>query len=116
MSCPRTILPVEFTAVDHHGAQRLLEGTVVGTAEDGEPSAVVVARDVTGTRAAWARLEDLTLLDPLTGVANRWGLQSHLNALDKSTPLEVMFIDLDDFKALNDTHGHAAGDDLLVAV
>lgn len=59
--------------------------------------------------------------DPLTGVANRRGLEASGNALRNlalttRTPLAAFQIDLDWFKAINDTHGHPTGDDVLVAV
>lgn len=59
--------------------------------------------------------------DDLTGLANRaafWDrLAQRLNvAHRRGTGLAVLFLDLDDFKAVNDTLGHAAGDQLLVAV
>jgi diguanylate cyclase (GGDEF)-like protein len=58
--------------------------------------------------------------DPLTGLANRRGLQAALDrALSQATPqrqLALFLLDLDGFKAINDRHGHEAGDELLVAV
>jgi diguanylate cyclase (GGDEF)-like protein len=58
--------------------------------------------------------------DPLTGLANRRGLQAALDqALPLATPqrqLALFLLDLDGFKAVNDRHGHEAGDELLVAV
>ena len=58
--------------------------------------------------------------DPLTGLANRRGLQAALDrALPRATPqrlLALFLLDLDGFKAVNDRHGHEAGDELLVAV
>lgn len=57
--------------------------------------------------------------DPLTGLANRRRFQAMLeSSLDgePGTLVAVLFIDLDDFKPVNDSHGHAVGDDLLVAV
>jgi len=53
--------------------------------------------------------------DPLTGVLNRQGLRAAL--MNTSTlmaaPMSVIFIDIDHFKHINDTHGHATGDDVL---
>jgi diguanylate cyclase (GGDEF)-like protein len=56
--------------------------------------------------------------DPLTGVHNRraWELQTERNiahAARTGEPLSVAILDLDDFKEVNDRHGHGAGDDLL---
>jgi diguanylate cyclase (GGDEF)-like protein len=57
--------------------------------------------------------------DPLTGLANRTLFFTHLDkALEKTSPginwVAVMYVDLDGFKSINDTMGHAAGDELLV--
>jgi diguanylate cyclase (GGDEF)-like protein len=49
--------------------------------------------------------------DPLTGVGNRSALRRRLDAA--KGPLTVAFVDLDEFKAVNDTHGHDAGDTVL---
>jgi diguanylate cyclase len=59
--------------------------------------------------------------DPLTGLANRSLFRDRLeHVLELHTrdcrPVAVVFLDLDDFKAVNDGHGHAAGDGLLVRV
>jgi diguanylate cyclase (GGDEF)-like protein len=58
--------------------------------------------------------------DPLTGVANRrsWDEEIHreLTRVQRGDPLTLAIIDLDHFKAYNDTHGHLAGDDLLKAL
>jgi diguanylate cyclase (GGDEF)-like protein len=67
------------------------------------------------------RMHELVLHDPLTGVLNRRGLDFHAPQLAAAaarsrSPVTVGLIDLDDFKAFNDARGHAAGDDLLVAV
>lgn len=57
------------------------------------------------------------LTDPLTALANRQGFtEATARLLRGATELTVMFIDLDDFKHVNDNLGHAAGDDLLVRV
>ena len=52
--------------------------------------------------------------DPLTGLANRRLLDESLHdALAEATPLALIILDLDHFKAVNDTHGHPAGDQVL---
>ena len=71
-----------------------------------------------------SRREDLARIsraDPLTGSLNRRGFaerfDAELNAAERSgQPLGLLQIDLDDFKAINDTKGHAAGDELLIWV
>ncbi|MEU4818320.1 GGDEF domain-containing protein [Micromonospora aurantiaca] len=59
------------------------------------------------------------LHDPLTGMLNRAGLHVVHAALAEralAQPITVALIDLDDFKHVNDTHGHDHGDDLLIAI
>ena len=68
-----------------------------------------------------ARLAYLAQFDPLTGLPNRTLLadrfsQMIVQAKRHSSPLAVLFIDLDEFKMVNDTLGHAGGDALLKAV
>jgi len=65
-----------------------------------------------------AQLEALAITDPLTGLANRRRLMSRLDeevsrAQRYKTPLSVVMIDIDHFKQVNDTHGHAMGDAVL---
>ncbi len=61
---------------------------------------------------------ELALVDPMTGLYNRRYFESHLSHLMEQTaqhgrPLVVMILDLDHFKSVNDTYGHAAGDEVL---
>jgi len=65
------------------------------------------------------RLRELSIRDPLTGVANRRYVFERLDTLiaaraPENTQLSVMLLDVDDFKALNDSYGHPAGDAVLV--
>jgi diguanylate cyclase (GGDEF)-like protein len=68
-----------------------------------------------------AALVDATRRDPLTGSLNHGALVGHLAAeIERSrevgTPLAVALVDVDNFRLLNDNHGHRAGDDALLAV
>jgi diguanylate cyclase (GGDEF)-like protein len=69
-------------------------------------------------REAARRTHDLMVHDPLTGLFNRRHLHERLHseaafAARHSTPLAVLLVDIDGFKRINDTHGHAVGDTVL---
>ncbi len=74
-----------------------------------------------GLARANETVRQLAILDPLTGVFNRRHL-SELIALDDAKPAParsidtVLMIDIDHFKAINDTYGHLAGDDVIRSV
>jgi diguanylate cyclase (GGDEF)-like protein len=77
---------------------------------------VVVSQDITPHKEEAARLARLAERDPLTGLLNRAGFETYLDQrLHEGTAdsLALLYIDLDRFKPVNDTHGHAAGDELL---
>jgi diguanylate cyclase (GGDEF)-like protein len=65
-------------------------------------------------RAAAADLHRWSVTDPLTGLANRHGLELGFESLSRAQQLTVLALDVDDFKGINDTYGHAAGDDALI--
>ena len=67
--------------------------------------------------AAQQQLQHIAYHDPLTGLPNRVAFQERLERAVAETPaLAVLFVDLDDFKLINDSFGHQAGDELLAAV
>lgn len=75
--------------------------------------------DVTAAREARETLSWQSTHDPLTRLANRRafeGLLGEVAGNRRREPVSALFIDLDDFKAVNDQGGHAAGDQMLIAV
>ncbi len=82
------------------------------------PANLVVLHDVTERKNAEAAIEHMAYHDPLTGLPNRQMFLERLNnALSRAKRTQrlvaVLFLDLDRFKAINDTLGHAVGDQCL---
>lgn len=114
--------PLEFRGRAADGRSVWLEarGSLVrGT--DGAPRLVVLyARDISSLKALQTKLERQSTHDELTGIPNRRCLVERLEAAIQSSrrhghPMSVCLCDLDAFKRINDTHGHATGDEVLRA-
>ncbi len=91
-----------------------------GGPEDGAPGVVTTFRDVSDRRRQEAELARQASSDDLTGLLNRRAFEGRLaeevaRAKHEARPLSVALLDLDHFKAVNDAHGHPAGDRVLVA-
>lgn len=115
-------------SVDHFVTQRLhKDGSLIDVSvtlspirdSDGKViGASKIARDISATVAAEAEIKRLAFFDSLTGLANRRLLhdrldQVYLRAKRDGISFAALYIDLDNFKQLNDAHGHEAGDRLL---
>ena len=105
-------------SADGHDVWIRDEMTVVrGAHDDREPLFYGVFLDVTERKRMESELERLALFDPLTGLPNRILFVDRLRqVLDRPRRLAttaVYFVDLDRFKRINDSLGHAAGDDVL---
>lgn len=87
----------------------------------GDDEALIIVRDITERKQAQAMIQYQAFHDLLTGLPNRTLfndrlLQSIANARRSRNMVAVMFLDLDRFKTINDTLGHAVGDQLLQQV
>ncbi|TWA69125.1 PAS domain S-box-containing protein/diguanylate cyclase (GGDEF)-like protein [Azospirillum brasilense] len=85
---------------------------------DGLPVIYVLINDVTALKESEERLRRLSITDPLTGVSNRRHFveaaeQELARARRHGRPVTLLMLDLDHFKSINDTHGHAVGDEAL---
>ena len=82
------------------------------------PESVLAFESLAAQVAGAIRLHRLSTIDPLTGAANRRQFDDAIDvewrrAVRSSSPLTLMMIDIDHFKAFNDARGHQAGDDCL---
>ena len=75
-----------------------------------------VDRQTQALKQANRHLADAASTDYLTGLLNRRGFLAHLETVDAQGPWHFALVDVDNFKAFNDTFGHDVGDDVLVGV
>ncbi|MEH0873216.1 EAL domain-containing protein [Pectobacterium cacticida] len=108
---------LELNVLAKNGNQMPVELSVSMWEDSGNISYGAILRDITERKRNEERLFLLAHMDPLTGLANRTLLTSYLEMALKSKPAVcIMMIDLDGFKDVNDSLGHASGDEILVSV
>ncbi len=116
-------ISAEFLCLAHDDTERqvVFYFSRIGETETRESYLVVLAQDVSATRELTEQLQHQANYDELTGLQNRRAfakaLQHHAHRKSKQDHTShLLFLDLDQFKIVNDTCGHAEGDRLLVEV
>ena len=106
---------IEFRIADPRGDSRWVEEDATNLVDDPDVGYVVAnIRDITDRKNAQDQLERLALHDQLTGLPNRSLLVNRLEQLlARGSAAAVLYIDIDNFGDVNDSLGHAAGDELL---
>ena len=112
---------VELEAEKKDGSEIPIELSLAAWKEEDSIFFSNIIRDITERKRNEKKINQMVYLDPLTGLPNRLLLNDRLSlAMDQAAQnkhsLSIMFIDLDRFKYINDTLGHAVGDQLLIEV
>ena len=111
--------PIEFRARNSEGAWRTLESIGKNCLNNPEVGGIIVnTRDVTDRKVIQEHIQHLAFHDALTGLPNRSLMQDRVSqaitrAERTGSRFAVMFIDIDNFKNINDSLGHDVGDELL---
>lgn len=110
---------LEFKLKDKFGEAIWVEARLTGMQSGNKPSSVFISvDDISARRRAEQRLEHLAMHDTLTGLHNRYFFDNELvriaaQAKHKQLQYALLYIDLNHFKAINDTQGHQQGDMVL---
>lgn len=112
---------MEFEVIGLKGGRRWLETHAVPMQENGTTVHLAVTRDITERKKMESEIHQLAFFDALTKLPNRRLLNDRLSQTlfankRSGSSGALIFLDLDNFKPLNDTYGHDVGDSLLVEV
>ncbi|MDA8196729.1 MAG: EAL domain-containing protein [Actinomycetota bacterium] len=117
---PNEVREVEFAVIDADGSSRCLSATLSNYLDSTQLAGIIInARDISESKALQEELIHNAFYDSLTSLPNRILFSERLKgeiAMADFAPLHVLFIDLDDFKVINDTYNHSVGDELLAQV
>lgn len=116
-------LQVEYRFVLDNGDVRHIEsrGGLIRNSQGQASRVVVISRDITERKEAEEKIRNMAFYDTLTQLPNRRMLDDRMNHAMAASKRSgrygaLMFLDLDNFKPLNDLYGHGAGDMLLIEV
>ncbi|WP_293639039.1 diguanylate cyclase [Polaromonas sp.] len=114
-------MQMQFEVIGLKGGRRWLETHAVPMLDHGETVQLAVTHDITERKQMEEQVRQLAFYDPLTQLPNRRLLTDRLSQAMAASRRSVcycalMILDLDNFKPLNDTHGHLLGDLLLIEV
>jgi diguanylate cyclase (GGDEF)-like protein/PAS domain S-box-containing protein len=111
---------VEFGIQQRDGSRVHIEADATSIETDDQPALVLCLHDLTARRELERELYHRALHDPLTGLPNRALLEdrleqavARLRRAVHDEALVVLYVDVDRFKTVNDTHGHEAGDRVI---
>ena len=103
-----------------HWVWQFASGHVVSWDSYNKPERMVgIQQDISERKAMEEQLRDLAMHDPLTGLLNRRSFMDNMNSeygrvkRHKDYSASILMLDIDHFKKVNDTYGHAIGDELL---
>jgi diguanylate cyclase (GGDEF)-like protein/PAS domain S-box-containing protein len=111
-------VPTEAELATANGTVRTIKLIAGSLPWDGNPVVQLLLQDITDLKEIQNALHRLTITDELTGAFNRRHFMSVAKSLlvsarELSRPLSLAMLDVDHFKRVNDSHGHAAGDTAL---
>jgi diguanylate cyclase (GGDEF)-like protein len=119
---PDKTVDARFRVLDARGAIRWMDAHARSRLTDSAIKGIIITiRDVTEQHSAALTLQQQALRDPLTGMPNRrWFTDAARQALARAARarrlIGLALVDVDDFKRVNDSFGHPAGDRLLVTL